>query len=120
MLGEAFAAIEGIVRRPARLVGHRFRTVPEYPDFSWQEAVLNAVAHRDYLVEGRTTEVWFFDDRLEFEIPGVLRCYNRIQPGRQTFDSKRALAENPELERYLKAGAPFRSFRAYPLKGDVQ
>jgi ATP-dependent DNA helicase RecG len=72
VLAEAFSAVDGIIRRPARLVGHHFRTVPEYPEFSWKEAVLNATAHRDYNAEGRTTEVWFFDDRLEVLSPGGL------------------------------------------------
>lgn len=67
VIEECFSAIEGILRRPARLVGHRFRTVSEYPEFSWKEAIVNAAAHRDYNVEGRTTEIWFFDDRLEDE-----------------------------------------------------
>jgi ATP-dependent DNA helicase RecG len=72
VLDACFSAIEGILRRPARLVGHRFRTVSEYPEFSWKEAVVNAAAHRDYCVEGRTTEVWFFDDRVEVVSPGGL------------------------------------------------
>jgi len=72
VLEECFSAIEGILRRPARLVGHRFRTVSEYPEFSWKEAIVNAAAHRDYNVEGRTTEIWFFDDRLEVVSPGGL------------------------------------------------
>jgi len=72
VLDAAFAAIDGIIRRPSRLVGTRFRTVPEYPEFSWKEAVLNAVAHRDYTIGGRATEIWFFDDRLEVESPGGL------------------------------------------------
>ena len=33
VIEECFSAIEGILRRPARLVGHRFRTVSEYPEF---------------------------------------------------------------------------------------
>jgi ATP-dependent DNA helicase RecG len=72
VLRRAFAEIESLVRRPSQLVGTRFRTVPEYPEFSWKEAILNAVAHRDYAAEGRTTEVWFFDDRLEVRSPGGL------------------------------------------------
>lgn len=72
VIEECFSAIEGILRRPARLVGHRFRTVSEYPEFSWKEAIVNAAAHRDYNAEGRTTEIWFFDDRLEVVSPGGL------------------------------------------------
>src|SRR5690606_31913177 len=72
ILDEAFTVIGSLIRRPSRLRGTRFQPVPEYPDFSWKEAVLNAVAHRDYSVQGRTTEVWFFDDRLEVVSPGGL------------------------------------------------
>ncbi len=42
----------------------------EYPEFAWQEAVVNAVAHRDYLLSGAGIEVWLFDDRLEIRSPG--------------------------------------------------
>jgi len=72
VLESAFAVVEGLIRRPSRLRGTRFHEVPEYPDFSWKEAILNAAAHRDYSVEGRTTEVWFFEDRLEVTSPGGL------------------------------------------------
>ena len=72
VLEAAFAVIEGLIRRPSRLRGTRFHEVPEYPEFSWKEAILNAAAHRDYSVEGRTTEVWFFEDRLEVTSPGGL------------------------------------------------
>ena len=48
------------------------REVPEYPDFSWKEALLNAIAHRDYGIEGNTTEVWLFEDRMEVVSPGQL------------------------------------------------
>ncbi len=46
--------------------------MPEYPDFVWQEALVNAVAHRDYRVQGRGVEVWLFDDRMEVTSPGEL------------------------------------------------
>ncbi len=72
VIEECFAAIDGFIRKPARLVGHHFRTVSEYPEFSWKEAIINAAAHRDYNVEGRTTEIWFFEDRLEVVSPGSL------------------------------------------------
>jgi ATP-dependent DNA helicase RecG len=72
VVASAFTVIEGLIRRPSRLRGIRFQEMPEYPEFSWKESVLNAVAHRDYSVEGRTTEVWFFDDRFEVSSPGGL------------------------------------------------
>jgi ATP-dependent DNA helicase RecG len=38
----------------------------------WQEALLNAIAHRDYSVQGTGIEVWLFDDRMEVTSPGGL------------------------------------------------
>lgn len=72
VLEEAMNAARGLIRRPARLRGTRFQPTSEYPDFCWGEALLNAVAHRDFASEGRTIELWFFDDRLEVTSPGGL------------------------------------------------
>ncbi|MFT7519570.1 MAG: ATP-dependent DNA helicase RecG [Kiritimatiellia bacterium] len=72
VIDEAIATIGGLLRRPSRMVGNRFREVPEYPEFSWKEALINAIAHRDYSVEGGTTEVWLFEDRMEVTSPGGL------------------------------------------------
>ncbi len=65
-------AINGMLRRPSRLVGNRFQETPEYPDFAWLEALFNAVAHRDYGVMGACTEIHIFDDRMEVASPGAL------------------------------------------------
>jgi ATP-dependent DNA helicase RecG len=43
----------------------------EYPVFAWQEAIVNAVAHRDYSIAGLSIEVWMFDDRIEIRSPGL-------------------------------------------------
>ncbi len=72
VIDEALTTIAGFLRRPSRMIGNRFREVPEYPEFSWKEALFNAVAHRDYGVEGNCTEVWLFEDRMEVESPGGL------------------------------------------------
>lgn len=72
VIEEAATDIGGLLRRPSRLLGTRFRPVPEYPEFSWKEALLNAVAHRDYAVEGAGIEVWLFEDRMEITSPGGL------------------------------------------------
>ena len=69
---EVGSAINRLLRRPVRLVGNRFREVSEYPEFVWREALLNAVAHRDYGIEGHSTEIWLFDDRMEIVSPGTL------------------------------------------------
>ncbi|OGS05719.1 MAG: hypothetical protein A3G41_06155 [Elusimicrobia bacterium RIFCSPLOWO2_12_FULL_59_9] len=44
----------------------------EYPQFAWQEAVVNAIAHRDYGLRGTPVEVHHYDDRLEVVSPGSL------------------------------------------------
>lgn len=48
-----------------------FEERPEYPTFAWQEAIINAVAHRDYSLRGNEIEVRMFDDRLEVKNPGL-------------------------------------------------
>ena len=49
-----------------------FKETPEYPGFAWQEGIVNAVAHRDYEVQGLEIEVWFYTDRMEVRSPGEL------------------------------------------------
>jgi ATP-dependent DNA helicase RecG len=71
-LPEAHRIAREQVRRSEKLHDLFFREVPEYPDFAWQEAIVNAVGHRDYGDQGRGIEVWFFDDRLEVRSPGAL------------------------------------------------
>jgi ATP-dependent DNA helicase RecG len=72
VLTDVFATIQGLLRTPARLRGTRFTPTPEYPEFAWKEAILNAVAHRDYGNQGRSVEVSLFDDHMEVTSPGGL------------------------------------------------
>ncbi|OGS00001.1 MAG: hypothetical protein A2V88_11310 [Elusimicrobia bacterium RBG_16_66_12] len=44
----------------------------EYPQSAWQEAVVNAIAHRDYGLRGTPVEIHHYDDRLEVVSPGSL------------------------------------------------
>lgn len=43
-----------------------------YPDDACQEALINAIAHRDYGAEGKGIEILVYDDRLEIISPGTL------------------------------------------------
>jgi ATP-dependent DNA helicase RecG len=43
-----------------------------YPEDACMEALINALAHRDYSIEGRGIEVFIFDDRMEIVSPGGL------------------------------------------------
>ena len=51
---------------------------PAYDDRALQEAVVNAVVHRDYEVRGSQVIVNMFPDRIEFRNPGSL--YNQLTP----------------------------------------
>ena len=54
--------------------------VPEYSERAIFEALVNAVAHRDYSVRGSRIRLSMFDDRLEIQSPGGL-------PNNLTLDS---------------------------------
>ena len=43
-----------------------------YSDFALQEAVVNAIAHRDYEIRGSQVIIRMFPDRVEFQNPGAL------------------------------------------------
>ncbi len=49
-----------------------FREKFEYPAWTWKQALLNALAHRDYGAEGSSIRLWMFEDRLEIRSPGRL------------------------------------------------
>lgn len=54
--------------------------ITEYPRFAVREALVNAVAHRDYRIRGRRIEIRMYADRLEIISPGGL-------PGYMTLDN---------------------------------
>ena len=56
------AVVEGFVRQD----------LFEYPEFAYREAIVNAVSHRDYSLEGSFIQVRLFADRLEVQSPGGL------------------------------------------------
>jgi ATP-dependent DNA helicase RecG len=97
LLERAFEVIGMQVREYSRLGQDGvFHTTPEYPTFAWQEAVVNAVAHRDYSITGKSIQVRMFDDRLEVESPGKL-------PGHVRLDNlvQERFSRNPQIVRVL-------------------
>lgn len=67
---EAFVAAN--MRRGMRIRGFHRQEVAEYPLAVAREAVVNAVAHRDYAVRGDSIRLLMFSDRLEVYSPGRL------------------------------------------------
>ncbi len=43
-----------------------------YPEDACREALVNAITHRDYSVEGQGIEIFIFDDRMDIRSPGNL------------------------------------------------
>ena len=66
----------GFIERHTRqfevVTGVRRELVPEYPAAAVREAVVNALAHRDYALAGATIDITVWDDRIEFRSPGPL------------------------------------------------
>ena len=73
-----------------------FKKIPEYPAFAWLEGLVNAVAHRDYSLQGDYIRITMYDDRIEFSSPGKLPSIvtvNNIQNTR--------FSRNPIIARVL-------------------
>ena len=49
-----------------------------YPEEACREALINAIAHRDYSIEGQNIEILIYDDRMEVRSPGNLLSTIRI------------------------------------------
>jgi len=63
------------MRVGAVVVGLQRQEQPEYPSFAVREALVNAIAHRDYRLSGRRVEIRMYQDRLEVISPGGLPGY---------------------------------------------
>ena len=59
-------------RLASKIVEFKRVDIPEYPFEAIREAVVNAMAHRDYLRIGSNIQVDIFDDRVEITSPGGL------------------------------------------------
>lgn len=99
LIDQTYAAIAPHVRQRQRLVDLFFEERLEYPTFAWQEAVVNAIAHRDYGIAGVGIEIEMFDDRLGIRSPGTLIApvtLERLRLRQQVHASR-----NPHLVRVL-------------------
>ena len=70
LIEEAYSALEVHIEVRVELRDLFFENRADYPEFAWQEAIVNAVGHRDYAITGAGTEIWMFDDHLDIRSPG--------------------------------------------------
>jgi ATP-dependent DNA helicase RecG len=56
----------------AEIIGFKRVDLPEYPFEALREAIVNAIVHRDYSLEGQAIRVFFYTDRVEIRSPGRL------------------------------------------------
>jgi ATP-dependent DNA helicase RecG len=84
------------MRHESLVSGLEREEIPEYPPAAVREAIVNAVAHRDYRLTGRRIEVRMFDDRIEIISPGGL-------PGHITLENivDEHFSRNPRLVKGL-------------------
>ena len=72
---DAVSEVPVFIRRNTRMAAEikeiRRRDIPEYPPLAVREALINALAHADYSVNGSRTQIAIFSDRLEIQNPGM-------------------------------------------------
>jgi ATP-dependent DNA helicase RecG len=71
-LRQAEAFVHTNLKSVVRMAGLTHQEVPEYPVEAVRELLVNAVAHRDYNLQGDNIHLFIFADRLEVQSPGVL------------------------------------------------
>lgn len=74
---------EAFIKRNAKLMWRKTpnsrEEMPEYVERSYHEALVNALAHRDYLVNGSEVHIDIYDDRMEIYSPGGMPDGSYIQ-----------------------------------------
>ncbi len=68
---------------------------PEYPEKSVEEALVNALVHRDYRVTDDEIHIDIYDDRMEIYSPGGLPYYSLIQ--KENIYEMSSIRRNPIL-----------------------
>ena len=74
---------ENFIKRNCRIMWRKTpnsrEEMPEYVERSYHEALINAIVHRDYLVNGSEVHIDIFDDRMEIYSPGGMLDGSVIQ-----------------------------------------
>ncbi len=74
---------ESFIKRNTKMMWHKTQNsrveMPEYVERSYHEALINGLAHRDYLINGSEVHIDIYDDRLEIYSPGGMPDGSLIQ-----------------------------------------
>lgn len=74
---------EAFIKRNSRMMWRKTdnsrEEMPEYVERSYHEALINGLAHRDYLVNGSEVHIDIYDDRMEIYSPGGMPDGSLIQ-----------------------------------------
>lgn len=135
LLESAWNMVWEEMRVGAVVIGLKREEQPEYPSFAVREALVNAIAHRDYRLSGRRVEIRMFEDRLEVISPGGLPGYitvdniveehfsrnPRIVAGlfQWGYIEELGLGIDRMIEEMLQAGHPAPEFKATPYSFTV-
>jgi len=72
LVNQATNFIKSHMKMGGRVPGIKRVDYPEYPEAAFREAIINAVIHRDWSIDGGFIRVFMFDDRIEVISPGKL------------------------------------------------
>jgi len=105
MLDETEKFFRRNTRLANKIVEFKRIDIPEYPYEAVREAVINAVAHRDYTRTGAPVMLAIFDDRVEISSPGGLLAGLRVTnlEGRHNTRNKKICSifhETRDMERF--------------------
>jgi ATP-dependent DNA helicase RecG len=95
-LYQAEAFIHDHLTSEVQLVGLTHQEAPLFPLEALRELLVNAVAHRDYNIQGDNIHIYMFADRIEIHSPGML-------PGPMTLDNllEARFSRNPVIMQSL-------------------
>lgn len=106
-IDEATAFVERFMLMPATKAAGR-EDFPQYDIASVHEAIVNAVVHRNYAIDGAKVRLFLFNDRLELSSPGGLP--NTLTVETMAF---RVFTRNQLLVRFLSQMRSRRTGRAF-------
>jgi len=73
---------------------------PDYPLEALREAVVNAVVHRDYSLQGEAVRIFYYQDRIEVHNPGLLMAGIRLDELKE--GKVRSKPRNPVIATVLR------------------